>query len=245
VKEHQHDLDLIASYAEGWSDRPEEAARLIEQCPICRADYHAQREVKRLISSLPSLRLDPEEAAGLRQALAGGVPARVVSISDRRRAQLWLRLGTVAAGLVVLVGLSSLLVRLSGGAASGELGIEALSEPTTAAAAAATTTVGDAAFPAAESEGGATFRLAGGDADAVRAEIERLLEASRADTLTYSQLEDDQVRRCAERLEGRPVAAAALSSLNGRSIVIYILDDDDQPEAIVYDQATCEVVDLE
>jgi hypothetical protein len=189
------------------------------------------------------LGLDEEEQARLHRAMAGTVPAPVVSLSDRRRAQLWLRLGAVAATLVALVGVVNLVGRLS--EAPVRAGLEALSEPTTAAAAATTTVLGDVASPAAQAEEGAAFRMAGGDAEAVRAEIDQLLEAARAETLTYNtKLEDDQARRCAELLEERSVAAAALSNLDGRPIIIYILDDGDQPEAIVYDQATCELVEL-
>jgi hypothetical protein len=172
----------------------------------------------------------------------------VVSLEDRRRTQRWMRIASVAAATFVLVGLGAVFVgtlnrpqsRSAFSTTAGGLGNDSSTEAmaTTTTAAATTSAAAEGAFD--------TYRLlAGGDADAVRAEVDALLDQS----VTYytaspeQQTSQDQAL-CLEEVSDREVLEVAHSRLDGRPIVIFIVATEDGKEALIYDEATCVVVEL-
>jgi hypothetical protein len=240
----QHDPELIAAYAEGLLADGEEARRLVEECTHCRREYELQRGVKSLISGLPQARLtDPErlELHAIIERLPGG---RVVTLEDRRRTQRWMRVASVAAAGLVLVGLGAVFVGMMGaGSRNSFTTSEALltEGPTEAFdTAAATTTI---AASAAE-----TYRLfTGGDADAVRAEIDAMLDESSQPAYGAGPSEDAaqlEEALCTAEVSSREVLQTAQSRLDGRPIVIFVVATEDGREALVYDEATCVLVEL-
>jgi hypothetical protein len=137
----------------------------------------------------------------------------------------------------------------SGGGEAFDLTAAELASPTTAAATEATSD-GAATTAAAESaeefiaNGDATSArlLAGGDEEAVRAEIEALLVDDGARQALESYPQDADTGRCLE--EGLTVIDMAESNLDGRDIVIYIYDEGERLAARVYDANTCDTIEL-
>jgi hypothetical protein len=121
---HEHPLDLIAALADGSLGDEAEARALIESCPECRDEYHAQTEVIGWLAAAPSAEMTELEKASLHRDLwteLRNEPAKSPTTP------WWQRLSYVAAGLLVTVGLVGVLNNgvLDGGAESGA--------PTTAA----------------------------------------------------------------------------------------------------------------
>ncbi|HKX74343.1 MAG TPA: hypothetical protein VJR05_03050 [Acidimicrobiia bacterium] len=247
MTDHSHDLDLIAALAGGLADDEALARRLLDECAVCRDEYELQRQMKELLSSLPTPTMTETERQRLHQAMSAPLGARVITFTERRRAQTWMKVGTIAAGLVVVVGLGSVFLRMRGGAAGGDALFEAAAATTTTVADTFTTTA--AASTDLEGFGGSANFLAslpGGDEAAVQAEVEQLLEAARRDR-TFEEAADSSQRsepRCVDRLEGLTIATAAESFLDGRPIVIYVVEDDPSLRAVIFDSATCAEVEL-
>jgi hypothetical protein len=83
--------------------------------------------------------------------------------------------------------------------------------------------------------------LAGGDADAVQTEIETMLEQS------FVEFSDASARAdvvCEGKVSDREVLDVAQSKLDGRRVVIVIVEGEDGREALVYNEATCALVEL-
>lgn len=100
---HNHDLDLIAAFAEG--DDPDGiAAGLIEQCQICAAEYRNQQAVTAALRSIPRIRLDDRERDKLRAGVSVALGATVTPLNRR-----WVRVGSVAAAILVVGSVGSLL----------------------------------------------------------------------------------------------------------------------------------------
>lgn len=244
----QHDLELIAAYAEGLLADGDEARHLVEECADCRREFELQKGVKSLVAGLPPARLTDPERLEL-HAIIRRLPRRnVITMEDRRRTQRWMRVASVAAAGFVLIGLGAVFVGTMGagsrssfsttaGALQAEGSTEALATTTTAAA---TSTVAEGAFD--------TSRLlAGGDADAVRSEIDALLDESSQPLYGASRSEDAAQGfevLCSDQVSTREVLQVAESRLDGRPIVIFIVATEDDKEALIYDEATCVLVEL-
>jgi hypothetical protein len=245
----QHDLELIAAYAEGLLADGDEARNLVEECAHCQQEYELQKGVKGLLAGLPQARLtDPErlELHAIIKRLPGG---NVITLEDRRRTQRWMRIASVAAVSFVLIGLGAVFVGTMGGGSrasfsttAGALGgndSSAEAFVTTTAAAATTTALAQATD---------MQRLAGGDADAVRAEIDSLL-LDESFLPAYSASPREEAAQgiqalCAAEVSDREVVQVAESRLDGRPIVIFIVATEDGREALIYDEATCVLVEL-
>jgi hypothetical protein len=243
-----HDLDLIAAYSEGLLADPGEAARLVGECPDCRKEYDLQQTVKGLLADLPIARMTAAERSRLDAAIGSITTARVVAMADRRRVQGWMRAASVAAAAVVLIGLGSVYLGLMDSGSQ--------SATTTASAdgnfagadtgeAAATTTILEETTTAAAATGPdqlfAYRQLDGGDADAVLTEIETMLEQS------FVEFSDASARAdvvCEGKVSDREVLDVAQSKLDGRRVVIVIVEGEDGREALVYNKATCALVEL-
>ena len=241
----QHDLGLIAAYAEGLPV-DDVAPRLVDECLDCRREYELQKAVKGLLGGLPPVLLTDQERSHLHAAIAGLPGGTVIALGDRRRAQRWMRVASVAAAAMVLVGLGAVYVGMMGGGSQGALtttagalaaGSSAESFESTTAAATSTTS---------ETASDRYRLMPGGDAEAVRAEIDFMLEDSLSPAYGLDAQEDAAQReaRCLEEVSQRDVLDIALSRLDGRTIVIFIVATEDGKEALVYDEATCLFVDI-
>jgi hypothetical protein len=106
-----HDLDLIADYAGGTLDGDTaEAARLVATCDECRAEYHLHREVAAWLRSAPPVTMTEAERAAFHAGVAAGVErdAKVVTLPARRQWR-WTAIGSVAAAMLVTVGVAGVL----------------------------------------------------------------------------------------------------------------------------------------
>lgn len=115
---HSHDLELIASLAEGSLQDETEARRLIRDCKECRLEHQMQLASIEALGSLgPAPMTDPERAALHRDVWAG---LRADTPAPTRGA-LWHRWAYVAAGLFVVVGIGGALYSsaISGGESDG------------------------------------------------------------------------------------------------------------------------------
>lgn len=244
----QHDLELIAAYAEGLLADGDEARHLVEECADCRREFELQKGVKSMVAGLPPARLSDPERLELDAIIRRLSRGNVITLEDRRRTQRWMRVASVAAAGLVLIGLGAVFVgtmstgsrssfSTTAGALQAEGSPEALTENTTAAA---TSTVAGSAFD--------TSRLlAGGDADAVRSEIDSLLDESSQPLYGASPREDAAQGvevLCSDEVSTQEVLQVAESRLDGRPIVIFIVATEDGREALIYDEATCVLVEL-
>jgi hypothetical protein len=116
---HEHDLDLIASFAEGSLADDHEARALVERCEECRQEYQAQLSVLEWLGATPQVEMTDLEKAALHRDLwteLGNAPAA------RRTGAWWYRWSYVAAGLFVIIGLVSVIsgqLTLGGGDTGG------------------------------------------------------------------------------------------------------------------------------
>ena len=110
---HKHDLDLIASLADGTIEDATEARDLVASCDECRAEYHSQLEVLEILAAAPPVAMSELEKAALHRDL--WTELRTEPSTPAARAP-WYRWAYVAAGLFVVVGLAGALSRLPFGA---------------------------------------------------------------------------------------------------------------------------------
>jgi hypothetical protein len=104
---HDHDLDLIASLADGSLEEEAEARALVESCEVCRHEYDAQVSVLGALSALEPARMTDLEKAGLHRDL--WTELRGEAAKTKRAIPWWYRLSYAAAGLFVMVGLVAVL----------------------------------------------------------------------------------------------------------------------------------------
>lgn len=132
-----HDLELIAALAEGRLDDESEARALIESAPAYRQEYEAQKLALEALSSLGTTAMSEVERSSLHRDLWTEIRSES-AVSSLTRSSWYLRVGAVAAGLFVMVGLLAVLSQ--GGADQGEsfdeIAAELAEEVTTTAQAA-------------------------------------------------------------------------------------------------------------
>ncbi len=104
---HDHDLDLIASLADGSLKEQAEARALVESCEECRHEYDTQVSVLGALSAMEPARLTDLEKAGLHRDL--WTELRSGAATKTRATPWWYRLSYAAAGLFVMVGLVAVL----------------------------------------------------------------------------------------------------------------------------------------
>jgi hypothetical protein len=130
---HEHPLDLIAALADGSLSDETEARALVETCPECRDEYRAQTEVIGWLAAAPAAEMTDLEKAALHRDLWTELRNEP---SKSPATPWWQRLSYVAAGLLVTVGLVSVLNNgaLTGGGESADTTVaapaEALDAPT-------------------------------------------------------------------------------------------------------------------
>jgi|FLYL01.1.fsa_nt_gi anti-sigma factor RsiW len=197
---HDHDLDLIAAYAEGDLPPAEaaHAARLVERCEECRLEFATQQQVRRLLTRVSPVTLDPDERRVLR--------TRVHEAIRPRRSLRWAAVVPAAAVAVfALVGLGSLLSKSQGGEA----------EDTAAAVA--------EVAPAAEE----SFRTAGAEhtvetvdlGEVTADELVEALQAGSSALLAQSSPTAAEVP-CSQHLEGAVLVVFA--TVDGEPLVVFV-----------------------
>jgi hypothetical protein len=109
---HDHDLDLIASLADGSLDDPTEARALIETCPECRGEYEAHLSVIVALATMEPVTMSDFERAALHRDLWTELRSQPAKTSAT---PWWYRFSYAAAGLFVLVGLVAVVNQLGSG----------------------------------------------------------------------------------------------------------------------------------
>ncbi|NNC39157.1 MAG: hypothetical protein HKN95_00570 [Acidimicrobiia bacterium] len=101
---HEHDFDLVASFADGTASPAEAAAaeRAVTDCAECAAEHRAQIEILEFLRSAPSASMTEMERASLHRTLRQAAPSPQVGWFTRYAP----RIAAVAAGFAV-VGLAS------------------------------------------------------------------------------------------------------------------------------------------
>ncbi len=259
---HDHDLDLIASLADGSLEEGAEARALVETCEICRHEYDTQVSVLGALSGLQSARLTDLEKAGLHRDL--WTELRSEAVEERRVIPWWYRLSYAAAGLFVMVGLVAVLGQnvfnsegdeaattfsevssgLDGGTSAESVAPLVSPQADQSGGAAPTTTAGATATTAGTSPSVSTTLAAESvepDFEAVAAETrqgelppaDRALVTQKAECLGAAGLENYEFKGSIEQDRTYLVAVPAGVAL-----------DSDTPVAFV-DADTCEVVHVE
>jgi hypothetical protein len=108
---HDHDLDLIASLAEGSLDDPAEARALVETCPECRHEYDTQVTTITALATMERVTMTDLERAALHRDLWSELRSQPVK---KAATPWWYRLSYAAAGLFVVVGLVAVVSQLGG-----------------------------------------------------------------------------------------------------------------------------------
>lgn len=211
---HQdHDLDLLAAFAEGRLSDPAPAEAMIAACPECAEVFESHRTVLEAVRRQTPAVLDDLERRRLRAAVWGKLqeepsPAVVTPVPARRSATpWWYRVVPVAAALVVVVGVAANLVPRGGDADttadltsegpgvdrfdSSEAAPEttAASEATITADASATTTAGASPTTGSDSGEGGTSQAADSGMEEAAAEFARRAVAD-------EEAVDEEAREC-------------------------------------------------
>ncbi len=235
---HDHDLDLIADHLATPSD---EARRLIESCPECATEYRLQGRIRDGLARLGSATPTADERTRLHTRIDAALDARVV-VSPAAWGR---RLASVAAALLVVVGLGRFLTQVSG-----------MGEP-----AATTAATFEAAASQLSADEGADISPSGDfqvfSSQTIRRElvgevtledVGNLLTGPESDLRQRSQAVDEyrlagSAPACAQLLEA-PVSRVLEATVEGRPLVAYLTADTEPPIAIAYYADTCEAVDL-
>lgn len=106
----EHDLDLISDLVEGRLDDPAPAEALISTCAECAEAYEAHRLIKAAVAAEPPVSLNDFERRRLHDALwADLAPAPARTEQRKSTTPWWYRIAPVAAALVVVVGIGTVL----------------------------------------------------------------------------------------------------------------------------------------
>lgn len=119
-----HDLDLISALAEGRLEDPVTAQELVASCEECAELYRAHRTVREAVAAEISPQMTNSERIRLHNTLWTEVEPSPVATLSRSSNPWWYRLMPVAAVLVVVVGVATVLN--SGGESGSEEAMESL-----------------------------------------------------------------------------------------------------------------------
>ena len=255
---HEHDLDLVAAYADGsLTGDTSEVVRLISSCEVCRAEFEGQRRVIELLAAARPPELDPEERRAIRDRVWARLQAELRTVptvpAARRRVPWWLRLAPVAAGILVVVVGVGVLLQSGGGESTGVADLAAETTPTAAPAATVTTGAAELATPLEEPFG----EMADGDAipeagmaraalvlsadlgETTLEEIERTLD-QRSEALMVPEAPDDgrPIPSCTDFVEGE-ILDAVTGIVDGTQVEAYLVDDGAGPEIVVLALPDC------
>jgi hypothetical protein len=251
---HDHDLDLIASLADGSLDDQTEARARVETCQECRREYESQVSVLAALAQVQPATLTEIEKAALHRDL--WTELRLEPAGKTTATPWWYRLSYAAAGLFVVVGLVAVVSQLGTGGdevaesfAEVSSGLDegsdgAAETPTPAQNFSGETTPEDASdttIAAADSAGTTLEATADFEALALETRQNQLPAADRAVTVSDEQgrclseagLENQTLMGTVERERTYLIAVPADTDL-----------DTDTPVSFV-DAATCEVIHVE
>lgn len=235
---HDHDLDLIADHLGTPSDQ---ARRLIGSCTECAAEHRLQTEIHDRLAGLGDASMTADECARLHSRIETALDAKVVLFSTAG----WFKLASVAAALLVVVGVGRFLARdlvESGPTATTIAASERLSADQEAAAPADALTAGD--FQAVTPR--TRFGVLVGEV--TLQDVADLLAQSEEDFARSSSAAvrapgDASPPACLQLLEA-PVSRVVEATVEGRPLVAYLTADTEPPITIAYYADTCEAVDL-
>lgn len=240
MTEHEHDLDFIAEYA-GGANLPG-AADLVATCAVCRAEFDSQQRVAQWLAAAPAVSMTPEERAALRGATRPdskvkpgllGWTYRIATVAASVAAvALVVNVATPdmarqAASLTESASPSTPENRYDAGTAGG------IAAPTTAAA----TTL-------ALASGESTNLVAADDMTELKVEVAELVDQARQESQESSTVTDAAATECLAQIGERTVLLSATGRLGDRTVVVHVVQAE-QPEAHVFDAATCEELDLD
>ena len=248
---HDHDLDLIASLADGSLDDQSSARALVETCQQCRQEYESQVSVIGALSRLEPARLTDIEKATLHRDL--WTELRGEAVKSRPATPWWYRWSYAAAGLFVMVGLVAVLNQgvfggedaatvsdVSGGASAesvapsyAPMDAEEGAPTTTAAAATEPTEPGVDTTVGVESAGTDFEALATETRLGQLPAADRALLTERASCLSAAGLENYQLEGTVEQEHTYLIAVPAGADLDSETPVTFV------------DADTCEVVHVE
>ncbi len=162
---HKHDLDLVATYADGTASSAEaaRATEWISSCPECAEEYEYQQvAVSALADVQPAVLSDLERARlhrGVREAIAAdeldAIPAPIPSARNGR----WMKVlaGSAAAVLTIMVGYGVLLPSIGGSDGAADVAAESTE----------TSTLAETAADTADPSAGLALESAASDAAAI------------------------------------------------------------------------------
>lgn len=264
---HEHDLDLIAEYAQGTlPSRADEARRLIAGCEICAAEFRTQREMRSMLGALPPVSMSDQERIRLREGVLGHIPAAPPAPATRTspvRLRRWYALGSVAAVLLAAVGLVGVLSNMEGGNDTADLAVPSTSLPAAEDGGASIealrpTDDADAAADRAEDE----MAAAASGGDGVVPVIEDLGAISRTELhtvieQTLAEVESSplppptepvggQLAALCARQVDRPIAKAILALVEEEPLeVFFLLPDGDGTDVEAFVPPDCEPYPLD
>ena len=229
---HEHPLDLIAALADGSLSDEAEARALVETCPECRDEYRAQTEVIGWLATAPVAEMTDLEKAALHRDLWTELRNET---SKSPAAPWWQRISYVAAGLLVTVGLVSVLNNgvLTGGGESADT--------TTAAPAEALDAPAEEVPFVAQGEDGSESELTtettaaaeGAGAESLPVPFQELADEARANQVdrVATQSTDRDIEECLTRvgLDGHLVA----DEIELDRIYLLVMPEDPEAEPIV------------
>lgn len=244
---HEHDLDLIAEYAQGTlPSRADEARRLIAGCATCAAEFRTQREMRSMLDALPPVSMSDEERIRLREGVLGHIPAappapapRAPRVGLRR----WYALGSVAAVLLAVVGLVGVLSNMENGNDAADLAVPSTSlaaEEDGGASIEALRPTDDADTAADRAEDEMAAAVAGGDGAVPviedlgvisRAELDTVIEQTLAEVESSplppptESVGGELAALCARQLD-RPIAKAILALVDEEPLEVFFLFPD-------------------
>ena len=156
---HDHDLDLVAAYAEGSasSAEAERASEWISSCEICAQEFDYQQLALASLGVIEPVVLSDIERALLhrrvRESIAGDELAAVPEARPSPKSGMWMKVltGSAAAVLVLVVGFGVIIPSFTGSDGAADFAAETadtIAEATQAPASAALTTNDDTSIAA-------------------------------------------------------------------------------------------------
>lgn len=259
---HEHELELIAALVEGRLEDESEARALIDASPELRQEYEAQRLAYETLQEAGTASLQDTERAALHRDI--WTELRSGPAEPASKTPWYYRWAPVAAGLLVVVGLVSVLGQGGDDAGEETFTLAADSAATTTTAAASDegaagggaapsdgddTALTESASEEGEADGDRTASPEEADIFTMQAEQVRKGELTGTDLESFdAAAQTDEHTDCLASigLDGHRVVATT-SSLNGETLLITVPDEMDLSEAPIgfVEPDNCELVYLD
>lgn len=223
---HEHDLDLIAAYADGSGDVDViRAQRLVDSCPICRREYEVQAGVRQWLADAKFQGLDGTERSRIRSAVLSQVQDRSTT-----RLRAWLAAGSVAAALLVVVGLGGILSNGFSAGDSAEVATMAADDGSSTTAAVLESDTAEPQMGIAEAAVAAED-LGQTDMESLRRIVDdRIASAEALSTEESASRALPPDLLCLDTVEGTPIESVT-ATVDGTALEVYIVEVDGDFEA--------------